>query len=169
MLQVDIRELARGPVDTGGELAGNDPLFVGLDFVLAGPVRVRGRVQAAGEGRFYWHGGLSAQVTEQCPRCLAPVAVHVEADVGALFTPDPEALDDPDSYPLVRDATLIDVTPAIREELILAVPRYVLCHEDCRRLCPRCGHGLNAGPCGCGPAADLRWQPLAALKGKLGS
>ncbi len=38
MLQVDIRELARGPVNTVGELAANDPLFTGLDFVLAGPV-----------------------------------------------------------------------------------------------------------------------------------
>ena len=169
MLQVDIRELARGPVDTAGELPGNDPLFAGLGFVLAGPVRVRGRVQAAGEGRFYWHGRLAAQVTEQCRRCLAPAAVSVEADVGALFTPDPEALEDPDSYPLARDATVIDVTPAIREELMLAVPRYVLCREDCRGLCPRCGHDLNAGPCGSAPAADLRWQPLAALNGKLRS
>src|SRR5437867_3814711 len=93
MLQVDIRELARGPVDIAGELAGNDPLFAGLDFVLAGPVQVRGRLQAAGEGRFYWHGRLSAQVTEQCRRCLVPVAVNVAADIGALFTPDPEAKD----------------------------------------------------------------------------
>src|SRR2546422_9197972 len=102
MLQVDIRELARGPVDMAGELAGNDPLFAGLDFVLAGPVQVRGRLQAAGEGRFYWHGRLSAQVAEQCRRCLAPVAVNVAADIGALFTPDPEALEDPESYPLAR-------------------------------------------------------------------
>jgi len=169
MLQVDIRELARGPVDIAGELAGNDPLFAGLDFVLAGPVQVRGRLQAAGEGRFYWHGRLSAQVAEQCRRCLAPVAVNVAADIGALFTPDPEALEDPESYPLARDATLIDVAPAVREELILAVPRYVLCHEGCRGLCPRCGHDLNAGPCGCAPPSDLRWRPLAALKDKLRS
>ena len=166
MLQVDIRELARGPVDTVGELAANDPLFTGLDFVLAGPVHARGRLQAAGEGRFYWHGRVSAQVTEECRRCLAPVAVTVEADIGALFTRDPDAQDDPDAYPLAHEATLIDVTPAVREELSLAVPRYVVCREDCRGLCPRCGHDLNAGSCGCAPAADPRWQPLAALKGK---
>ncbi len=167
MLQVDIRELTRGPVDTVGELAENDPLLAGLDFVLAGPVRARGRLQAAGEGRFYWHGKLSAQVTDTCRRCLAPVAAKVEADIGALFTRDHDGLEDPDSYALARDATLIDVRPAVREELILAVPRYVLCREDCRGICPRCGHDLNAGPCGCAPATDLRWQPLAALKDKL--
>jgi len=170
MLQVDIRELARGPVETVGELAGTDPLLEGLDCVLAGPVRVHGRLQATGEGRYYWHGKLAAQVAEQCRRCLTPVPVEVTADVGALFTRDPEAQDDPDSYPVARDATAIDVTPAVREELILAIPRYVVCREDCRGLCPRCGHDLNTGPCGCAPAApNLRWQALAALKDKLGT
>src|SRR5439155_485548 len=56
MLQVALRELARGPVETQGQLAGNDPLFEGLDVVLADPVHVAGRLHAAGEGRVYWRG-----------------------------------------------------------------------------------------------------------------
>jgi uncharacterized protein len=167
MLRADLRELARGPVETRGDLPTTDGLFAGLDFALAEPVRVTGRLQPAGEGRFYWHAKLAARVTEMCRRCLEPVQVTVEADVKALFTQDPDALDDPDSYPLPPDATEIDVTPAVREELILAVPQFVVCRDDCRGLCPRCGHDLNAGPCGCAPATDLRWQALAALKGKL--
>src|ERR1051325_628957 len=51
----------------------------------------------------------------------------------------------------------VDVTPAIREELFLAAPRYVLCRENCKGLCPQCGKDLNAGPCGCAPRADRRW------------
>jgi uncharacterized protein len=169
MLQVDIRELARGPVATTGELAATDPVLAGLDFVLSGPVRVRGRLQAAGEGRYYWHGHIVAQVQAHCRRCLEPVAVSVDTDIGALFTSDADAADDPDSYPVVGDATLIDVTPAVREELILAVPQYVVCRDECRGLCPRCGGDLNAGPCGCAPETDPRWQGLARLKGKLPS
>jgi uncharacterized protein len=167
MLRADLRELARGPVETRADLPTTDGLFAGLDFALAEPVRVTGRLQPAGEGRFYWHAKLAARVTETCRRCLEPVQVTVEADVTALFTQDPDALDDPDSYPLPSDATVIDVTPAVREELILAVPQYVVCRDDCRGLCPSCGHDLNAGPCGCAPATDLRWQALAALKGML--
>ncbi len=164
MLRVDLRELALGPVETRGELAQADPLFAGLDVALGAPVVVGGRLQATGDGRFYWHGTLATVVAAACRRCLAPVAVPVSADIGALFTQDAEALDDPDSYPLAPDATAIDVTPAVREEVILAVPRYVLCREDCRGLCPRCGQDLNAGPCGCAPAADPRWQALESLK-----
>jgi uncharacterized protein len=167
MLRADLRELARGPVETRADLPTTDGLFAGLDFALAEPVRVTGRLQPAGEGRFYWHARLAARVTEACRRCLEPVVVTVEAEVKALFTQDPDALDDPDSYPLPPDASVVDVTPAVREELILAVPQYVVCRDDCRGLCPSCGHDLNASPCGCAPATDLRWQALAALKGKL--
>jgi uncharacterized protein len=169
MLRVDLRELARGPVETRGELGQDDPLLEGLDVALGGPVVVTGRLQATGEGRFYWHGTVRTVVTGECRRCLTPVATDVTAEVSALFTHDPGTPEDPDSFPLSPDATEIDLAPAAREELLLAVPRFLLCREDCRGLCLRCGQDLNAGACGCAPAADARWQPLAALKGKLRS
>src|SRR5947208_3198169 len=79
-----------------------------------------------------------------------------------------ELPDEPADYPLARDATAIGPRPAVREELLLAVPQWgMLCQDDCRGLCPRCGRDLNAGPCGCAPAVDHRWQELAAFKGKL--
>jgi uncharacterized protein len=166
MLRVDLRELARGPVETRGELGQDDPLLEGLDVALGGPVRVTGRLQATGEGRFYWRGTVRTVVTGECRRCLTPVSTDVTAEASALFTQDPGARDDPDSYPLAPDATEIDLAPAVREELLLDVPRFLLCREDCRGLCPRCGRDLNAGPCGCAPAADPRWHALEALKGK---
>jgi uncharacterized protein len=167
MLQVDLRELARGPVDTLGQLPGDDPLFEGLDVALAEPVRVAGRLQDTGDGRFYWRGSLTTRIAGQCRRCLAPLAVPVTADINALFSGDADALEDPNSYLLTPEATEIDLRPAVREELVLAVPQWVLCRDDCRGLCPRCGKDLNAGPCGCPPALDQRWERLAALKGKL--
>ena len=164
MLRVDLRELARGPALTRGELGQADPLFVGLDVALRDPVVVTGRLQATGEGRFYWHGTLRTTVTGECRRCLTPVTAPVTADAHALFTQDPEAEDDPDAYGLASDATEIDLGPAVREEMLLAVPRFLQCREDCRGLCPRCGQDLNAGPCGCPPATDPRWQALESLK-----
>jgi len=164
MLRVDLRELARGPVQTGGELDQADPLLDGLDVALGAPVRVTGRLQATGEGRFYWHGSLKTVVTGECRRCLTPVTAPVSADADALFTQDAEAEEDPDAYAVAPDAMEIDLAPAIREEVLLAVPRFLQCREDCRGLCPRCGQDLNAGPCGCPPATDPRWQALESLK-----
>ena len=167
MLQVDLRELARGSVDTVGQLAGSDPLFEGLTVALVEPVHVAGRLQDAGEGRFYWRASLRTRMAGDCRRCLTALTVPVVADVDALFSQDPDALEDPSSYPLARDATAIDLRVALREELLLALPQWVVCRDDCRGLCPRCGTDLNAGPCGCPPAVDPRWGGLTALKHKL--
>jgi len=167
MLQVDLRELTGGPVETSGELPADDPLFGGLEMPLGAPVVVTGRLQPAGEGQFFWHGSLRTRVRGECRRCLVAVEMPVSADIGALFSQDAAAADDPDTYPLPPHATVVDVTPVVREELVLAVPTFLECREDCRGLCPRCGQNLNAGPCGCAPAPDARWQALAALKGKL--
>ena len=49
------------------------------------------------------------------------------------------------------------------ELLELEFPRKILCREDCRGLCPHCGHDLNLGPCDCKPEIDPRWEPLQAI------
>src|SRR5205823_12982645 len=103
MLPVDLRELAQGPVETRGELALGDPALADTEIALREPVHVSGRLQAIGDGRFYWHGTVRTMVEGQCRRCLTPVTTPLELDVGALFTQDPEALEDPDSYPLAPD------------------------------------------------------------------
>jgi uncharacterized protein len=140
-----------------------------MDISLREPVVVSGRLQAIGEGRFYWQGKATTAIQGECRRCLTPVSVPLSLEIGALFTQDAEALDDPDSYAVAPDATEIDVTRAVREELLLEAPRFALCREDCKGLCPQCGKDLNAGPCGCAPATDARWQPLQALKDLLRS
>src|SRR5467141_282214 len=163
MLRVDLRELARGgAVETQGELEQDDPALEGVDISLRDPVSVTGRLQSIGEGRFYWQGTARTVVEGECRRCLTPVATPLQWEIGAMFTQDPEAQDDPDSYPVAPDATEIDLTPAVREELALAVPRYVLCRDDCRGLCPQCGQDLNAEACACTPATDVRWQGLSS-------
>jgi uncharacterized protein len=169
MLRVDLRELAQGPVETSGELTQDDPALEALDISLRQPIKVRGRLQGIGEGRYYWQGTAQTVVQGECRRCLKPVETPVNLEIGALFAQDPDALEDPDSYPVAPDATEVDITPAVREELLLAAPRYVLCRDDCKGLCPQCGQDWNAGPCDCAPASDPRWQPLKALKDKLRS
>lgn len=48
------------------------------------------------------------------------------------------------------------------EEFLLALPVKALCSEDCKGLCPKCGHNLNTGQCACSRSeGDPR---LAALR-----
>jgi len=87
----------------------------------------------------------------------------VAAPVEALFTDD-ELADDPSARVIERQATVLDLSETVREELILSVPEYVLCRDDCRGLCPGCGQDLNVGSSACRPSTDPRWGPLEGLR-----
>src|SRR2546421_12377041 len=102
MLQVDLRELSGGAATTHAELGAADPLFEGLGLVLAGPVRVTGRLHAAGEGRFYWQASLRAQVAGECRRCLTPVPVAGLGGHCAPFSHGFRPPGGPDRYPPAR-------------------------------------------------------------------
>jgi len=149
MLRVDIRELRGGPVATTGTIQASDPLLQGLEVALAEPLRVSGTLEATGRGDYYWRGRLDGAVNTVCRRCLREFVMPVDASVDALFTADQDLQDDPSVYPLPEQASQVDVTGAVREELALGVSAYPLCREDCAGLCPRCGADLNQGPCGC--------------------
>ena len=169
MLRVGLAELEHGPVDTAARLPADDPLFEGLDFALREPVVVSGQLSAAGPDGYFWRGRLETSVGGFCRRCLAPVVRPVDASVDILFSED-DGADDPSIYVIPADSQTLDLSPAVREELILAAPDYVLCRDDCRGLCPRCGKDLNEGPCDCGPETpDPRWAGLAALKERIRS
>ena len=71
-----------------------------------------------------------------------------------------EEIDDPDVYLLDPASRDLDLRPAIREEWLIAQPRFVLCREDCQGLCPKCGADLNDGQCSCPPQTDSRWDDL---------
>ncbi|MCH7715344.1 MAG: DUF177 domain-containing protein [Gemmatimonadetes bacterium] len=163
MLQVDIGALERRPVDISGTLAADDPLFRDLAFDLGEPVVVSGRLTSATVGRFYWHGKIVTTVNAVCRRCLSPASLPITAAVDVVFTEDQDS-DDPSEYVVPEGMHVLELHDAVREELILAMPDYLVCREDCKGLCPSCGADLNVEPCDCKPATDPRWQALDALK-----
>ena len=59
----------------------------------------------------------------------------------------------------------VDLTPNIREDILLELPQRALCGPKCKGLCPTCGKNLNEGACQCEPSrADLRWHALDQLR-----
>ena len=165
MLRVELRALHEGPIETTADVPADDPLLADVDFVLAESVQIRGRLMESGGGRYYWHGRLEGALAASCRRCLADVAVTLDAEVRALFTEDPA--EDETAYAVSADVAELDLSTMVREELILAVPEYVLCREECKGLCTQCGKDLNDGPCPCRPEPDPRWAALEQLKQRL--
>ena len=66
-------------------------------------------------------------------------------------------------FPVEEGAEYVDLTPEMREAIILALPGYPVCREDCKGLCARCGANLNREACTCGPAPDGSWAALDLL------
>ena len=149
MLRLHINQLRDDPTSTQGTLQPEDPAFEGLGLRLLGPAGVAGVLQRAGDGDFLWRGHVRARFEGECRRCVTDVALELDDDVDVLFSADPDLVEDPSVYPLEAGADVIDVTPAVREELVLRVPAFPLCRPDCKGLCAKCGADLNAGPCSC--------------------
>ncbi len=58
----------------------------------------------------------------------------------------------------------VDMDPEIRDALILKIPNFPVCGDDCKGLCPLCGKNLNESACDCSsPEGDMRWGALDGL------
>jgi uncharacterized protein len=156
---------------------------LGSDVRQQGMLRTAGHVDLIEEqlGRkqklddIHVAGELSACVELLCARCLEPVVTDVKRSFDLLYRPrgsdaGREELSvtqaEADIGYYVGEGVLLE--DILREQVLLAVPLKVVCSEDCKGLCPRCGQNLNQGACACSePGADERWTALKDLKDKL--
>jgi uncharacterized protein len=68
------------------------------------------------------------------------------------------------SFEIHEENAFPDLTEAIREAIILALPAYPRCSDACQGLCRSCGVDLNEGGCGCSAGrGDDCWSALDAL------
>jgi uncharacterized protein len=80
---------------------------------------------------------INAVIFADCSRCLSEFDWVFSKDIQLSF-----ALDNSDIF--------IDLTPNIREEIILDYPIKPLCSLSCKGLCIKCGKNKNQGGCNCG-------------------
>lgn len=109
----------------------NDPMIrdVGeVDYALYAQ-RVSGELVVSGT--------LSAALELRCARC----AEFFSTTVGVS--------DFLRAYPAPDGADAVDITEDLREEILLYVPVFAVCSEDCKGMCPQCGADLNKGSCEC--------------------
>lgn len=113
-------------------------------------------------------GTVAGEWTGECRRCLEPTGGRLVVEVSEVFEPDAV---EGETYPLAADT--IDLEPALREALALALPVAPLCDEACAGPDPE-AHPVTAAPDddaggeggdGDGaPARDPRWGALDALR-----
>ena len=86
-----------------------------------------------------------------CSRCLEPVKVpfHLEIDqkVDMKQTDEDRAADLDEQFYI--NGYNLDVDQLVGNELTLNLPMRVLCSDNCKGICNRCGTNLNRGTCDC--------------------
>ncbi len=165
----DMRALGKRPGEFKDEkrtASAPDGLGSGLVLVPAGgDVALDLRFEAVSEGVLVT-GSAVAPLTGECARCLDPLTSAIEASFQELYRylPDPGE-DEDDGEERFLDGDLLDLEPAFRDAVVLALPLSPLCRDDCPGLCVECGAKLaDAGPeHKHEDKVDPRWGLLAKL------
>lgn len=144
------------------------PAELGLDGErFTAPVQAALRLEPLGDG---WLARLELafQVHRVCDRCLAELDLDQAVEERCLILPVGQrpGEDDEDRVLLFEpDQDEVDISPVVRDALLLSQPEYFLCREECKGLCPVCGEDRNQRDCGCRPPAPgSPFGALAALR-----
>jgi uncharacterized protein len=153
-----------------------DDLRLELVYVPVGAdVELDVRFEAVTEGVLATGSG-TVPLAGECARCLAPLTATLTASFQELYLYDngrPRGSrghqdDERDDDERHLDGDLLDLEPAFRDAVVLALPMSPLCRDDCPGLCVECGVPLaEAGPDhGHQDATDPRWAGLKLLDGQ---
>lgn len=124
------------------------------------PVVAKGTVKNSA-GVLLMHGTVETTLHGVCDRCAKPFLREVSYPLEAVLVKELENEEDADEWVFLLENDCADLDDIVRTAFVLNMDSRLLCREDCKGLCFRCGKDLNEGPCDCQPEADPR---LAVLK-----
>lgn len=141
---------------------------------FAAPIEVELQAQKVG-ALVEVSGEVRTRLGLPCSRCLrevehtlvAPFELTFQRRRDEVVKPEAEVELNPEDLGLIEfDGEKIDLSVAIEEQVLLALPLQPLCSSDCRGLCPHCGADLNNNPCSCADdvMTDSRFAALKKLK-----
>ena len=178
MIGVHVAQLLKAPVGTtrSSDFSEDEP-ELGAEFGLRGPIVGLAKLTRTS------HGILAdvqyrAEITQECGRCLGIVENVVENRFSQEFLPTTnintglpeETPADPDE-PRIGADHILDLTEAVRQDIVLEQPLQPHCQSDCAGLCEVCGVNLNETSCEHLSQDREQEQPLGRLgellKGKL--
>ncbi len=97
-----------------------------------------------------------------CARCTKGVVLDIPVDTENYVVTEYENEDD--NSMIVAEDYIIDLAEIAEFAVITSAPMKVLCKDDCKGLCPKCGKDLNEGKCNC---PEKETDPRLAILKKL--
>ncbi len=157
-LLVNLRHLQAHNVHLQGELPVEDLDIDSRDEVIQvnQPLQYDLEVQQV-EGGLLLQGHLHLLLDCECVRCLKAFQTPVDLEHWTFLVP----LEGEDKAPIVSDC--VDLTPFVREDILLEFPRHPLCDPQCCGL-PTTLAGKLKKAGAAGPIGSPAWAELNKLK-----
>ena len=128
-LTINLRHLEHSDLALKGELPAADLELDEVDELIHAPNPLHYELDVQRlEENLLVQGTLSLTAEFECARCLKPFSRKLEFDDWAVHLP----LTGDDRVEIVGDC--VDLTPHIREDILLAFPQHPLCERECAGL-----------------------------------
>lgn len=128
----------------------------------AEPVRASGQVKNTA-GVLLLDAELSTNIHGVCDRCTREFERQLTIPVHAVLETDLDSQQPDDLWTFTVEGDAVDLDEILRTAFVFGMDSKLLCDEDCKGLCCRCGADLNLGPCDCKPELDPRFAVLRQL------
>ncbi|HEX7475335.1 MAG TPA: DUF177 domain-containing protein [Dehalococcoidales bacterium] len=168
-MEINVSQQLKSPIGTIREYEVSsliDILGIGVNTQVEGAVKLTRTHRG-----ILVQGTLRGNIPVECSRCLRvfdhPLVVNIEEEFFPVIDVNSgaavETPDEPGSF-TIDDHHILDLSEAIRQNALLAIPLKPLCRLDCHGMCQSCGKDLNEGQCDCEKVEiDPRWAKLASL------
>lgn len=136
--------------------------FLGESYRFDTPLKIKGKIYNNGQS-LTLTANVKGKMKTECARCLKELETDVDFEIHELLSKREEGVET-DGEIILFDGHEVDLSEVVRDRFLMNISGRYLCSEDCKGLCPVCGHDLNEGDCGCsGETIDPRWQALADI------
>ena len=137
-------------------------LRFGTSFPVKELVTASGTVRNTA-GVLVMKGEISTTLHGTCDRCASDFVSDVKLAIDAVLVKELSNEENEDEWVFPLEGDSADLEDIIRTIFVLNMDSKLLCSEDCKGLCCRCGKNLNDGPCSCQKELDPRFAALRQL------
>ncbi len=140
-------------------------LRFGSGYPVTEPVVAEGTVRNTA-GVLMMKGLISTTLHGTCDRCTAEFTAKREIPMDVVLVTELTNEDNEDEWVFPLEGDSADLEEIVRTVFVLNMDSKLLCRDDCKGMCCRCGKNLNDGPCNCQKELDPRFAALRQLLNK---
>ena len=137
-------------------------LQYGTCFPVTEPVKAVGTVRNTA-GVLVMKGEISTCIHGICDRCADPFTRTVDIPLNVVLVTELSDEENEDEWVFPLEGDSADLEDIIRTVFVLNLDSKLLCKEDCKGICCRCGKNLNHEACTCQKELDPRFAALKQL------